>query len=110
MGDIAVKYFPSLFNTGNNEEKSKFHSYINDDNYQDVFDSHATMFHLFKKFLEPGILVSGMSTVWEDTDDCDKQYSCALDIYLITVLSSSCGIIMDRSINAPCHGIFLLME
>ena len=29
---------------------------------------------------------------------------CALDIYLMTELSSSYGIIMDHSINAPGHG------
>ena len=45
-----------------------------------------------------------MSTVWEDTDDCSKQYRCALDIYLMTLLSSSYGIIMDRVINSPDHG------
>ena len=45
-----------------------------------------------------------MSTVWEDTDGCAKQYRCDLDIYLMTMLSSSYGIIIDCSINAPCHG------
>ena len=36
---------------------------------------------------ESGRLVSIMSTVWEDTDDCANKYRCALAIYLITVLS-----------------------
>ena len=45
-----------------------------------------------------------MSTIWEETNDCAKQYRCALDIYLTTVLSNSYGIIMDRAINAPVHG------
>ena len=45
-----------------------------------------------------------MSKVREDTDGCAKQYMCALAIYLMTVLSSSYGIIMDREINAPGHG------
>ena len=51
-----------------------------------------------------------MSTVWGDTDGCDKQYRCALDIYLITVLSYSYGIIIDSSINAPGRGKMLLMD
>ena len=62
------------------------------------------MFYLLKKLFESGILVSGMSTVWEDTDGCAKKYMCALTIYLMTVLSSSYGIMMDRAVNAPCHG------
>ena len=49
-----------------------------------------------------------MSTLWEDTHGCAKQYMCDfaiydLNIYLTTVLSSSYGIIMDRVINAPGH-------
>ena len=45
-----------------------------------------------------------MSTVWEDTYGCAKQYMCALAIYLMIVLSSSYGIIIDSAINAPVYG------
>ena len=62
---------------------------------------HMLIFFIYLKKTESVILVSGMSTVWEDTDGCDNQYMCALDIYLMTVLSYSYGIIMDRAINAP---------
>ena len=48
--------------------------------------------------------MSGMSTIWEDTDCCAKQYICALAIYLMTVLSYLYGITMYRTINAPGHG------
>ena len=44
-----------------------------------------------------------MSTVWEDTDGCSNQYSCALGIYLMAVLSSSYVIIMDSAVNTPGH-------
>ena len=44
-----------------------------------------------------------MSTVWEDTDGCANKYRCALAIYLMTILSYSYGIILDRAINAPVH-------
>ena len=43
--------------------------------------------------------MSGVLTVLEDTDGCAKQYKCALDIYLLTVLSSSYDIIVFRAIN-----------
>ena len=42
-----------------------------------------------------------MSTVQEDTDVCAKKYRCALTIYLMTVLSYSYVIIMDRAMDAP---------
>ena len=43
------------------------------------------MFRLIVVF-QPGTLVTGMSTVWEDTDDRAKQYIRALAIYLMTIL------------------------
>ena len=46
----------------------------------------------------------GISIVWEDTDGCAKQYRWALSIYLMTVLSSSYGIIMNRAIDVLGHG------
>ena len=46
----------------------------------------------------------GMSTVWEDTYSCVNQYRCALTIYLINMLSSSYGIIMDCEINETGYG------
>ena len=64
----------------------------------------------FIYFFESGILVSGMSTVWEDTDGCAKQYRCDFATYLMTILSSSYGIIMDRAINASGHGKMLLID
>ena len=104
MEVIAVEYFPTYINTGNNDKKSEFHSYKSDDNEKDACDSHAHMVHLFKTYLESGRLVSIMSIVWTYTDGCAKQYMSALDIYLINVLSSSYVIIMDRPINKPGHG------
>ena len=60
---IAVEYFPNSFYLGSNE-KSVFHSYISDYNEQDACDSHSHKVNSFKT-IESGILVSGMSTVWE---------------------------------------------
>ena len=50
MEIIAVEYFPTSVDIGNNEDKSEFHSYINDDNEQDAFNLHDHMVHLFKTF------------------------------------------------------------
>ena len=43
MEGIAVEYFPSSFDIGNNIGKYEFHSYISDENEQDACDSHAHM-------------------------------------------------------------------
>ena len=65
---------------------------------------HMLIWFIYLLKIESVILVSGMLKVWEDTDGCSKKYRCALDIYLMNVLSSSYGIIMYRAINAPVHG------
>ena len=58
------------------------------------------MLHLFKKSLYWGFF-HGKSTAWENTGGCTKQYKYALGIYLMTVLSSIFGIIIDFVINVP---------
>ena len=54
--------------------------------------------------MESVISVYVMSTVWEGTDGCAKQYMCALAKYLITVLSYSYSIVLDRANSSPWHG------
>ena len=68
------------------------------------------MFHLFKYKKDSGILVTDVSKVEEVTNGCAKQYICDLAIYLMTVLSSSYFITMDRSVNTPGHGKMLLVD
>ena len=58
--------------------KYEYFSYIINDKKQDACDSHAHMVHLFKKLIEFGILVSGLSTIWEDTDGFAEKYMWAL--------------------------------
>ena len=73
------------------------------DTEQDTRGSHAHIVHLFNKFSELWLLVSGLSTVWEDTYGCAKQYRCYLDIYLMAVLSSVYGILIYLAINKNVH-------
>ena len=54
--------------------------------------------------------MSCVSKGMEDTNGCANQYSCDLDIYLLTVLSSLYGIIMDRTKMHLVMEIMLLME
>ena len=93
-GSNCCLILPNLVDPGNNETKQEFNSYISDKNEQDACDSHANIIYLFKTIIELGLLVSGMLTVWEDTNSCEKQYRCDLALYLLTFLSSLYGVIM----------------
>ena len=65
---------------------------------------HMLIWFIYYFFFESGRLLSGMSTVWEETDDRENKYSNDLAKYLMTVLSYSYVIIMDFKINALGHG------
>ena len=65
---------------------------------------HTVICFIYLKILVSGILVSGMSTVWEYIYGCAKKYRCDFYIYLMTVLSYSYFIIMDFAINTPGRG------
>ena len=43
-------------------------------------------------------------TIWENTDGCAEQYICASALYLMSVMSQTYSIIIDRGIIAPGHG------
>ena len=65
---------------------------------------HMLICLIYIKIFESGIFMSGMSMVWEDTDGCANKYRCTFAVYLMNLLSSSYGIIMNRAINVPGHG------
>ena len=48
--------------------------------------------------------MSGLSTIWKNTDGCTDQYRCDTELYLMSVLSQRHSIIFDRGISAPGHG------
>ena len=45
-----------------------------------------------------------ISTIWENTGGCAEQYRCASAIYLMSFMSQSYCIRIDRGIIAPGHG------
>ena len=74
MEGVVIEYFPNTVDTGSNETISQFRSYISDENEQDACDSHAHTIQLFNiKIIDLGLLVYGISMVWEDTDGCAKE-------------------------------------
>ena len=42
--------------------------------------------------------------MWDQTDGCAKQYRCSIAYYLISYLSKSYQIVIDRAVDTPGHG------
>mmetsp|Transcript_48111 Transcript_48111/g.102792 ORF Transcript_48111/g.102792 Transcript_48111/m.102792 type:complete len:335 (-) Transcript_48111:136-1140(-) len=80
-----------------------FHSHFSDESRQDAATAHAHMIVLFDHLKEIGELIAGL-TVWDDTDGCGKQYRCGTAMYLLSILASTYGIVIDRAVGAPGHG------
>ena len=53
---------------------------------------------------EKQLLTTSISTIWENSDGCAEQYRCASALYLMSVMSQTYSIIIDRGISAPRHG------
>ena len=42
--------------------------------------------------------------MWDQTDGCAKQYRCSIAYYLMSYLSTSYHIVLDRAVDTPGHG------
>ena len=42
--------------------------------------------------------------MWDQTYGCAKQYSCSSDYYMMSYLSTSYQIILNRAVDTPGHG------
>ena len=42
--------------------------------------------------------------LWDQKDRCGKQYRCSIDYYLMSYLSTSYQIVLDRAVDTPGHG------
>ena len=58
--------------------------------------------HYFQKFLRKK-MVRGRTT-WDQTDGCAKKYRCSIAYYLMSHLSTSYQIVIDRSVDTPGYG------
>ena len=81
-----------------------FHSFLSDDIKQDAATTTAHIKQLISLLKKKILLTVSLSTIWENTNDYDKQYRCASTMYLMTVMSQFYSIIIDRSISSPGHG------
>ena len=42
--------------------------------------------------------------MWDQTDGCAKKYRCSIAYYLMSYLSTSYQIVLDRAVDTPGHG------
>ena len=47
-------------------------------------------------------------TIWYQTDGCAKQYRRSISYYLMYFLSKSYQIVLDRDVDTPSHGKYVV--
>ena len=45
--------------------------------------------------------------MWDQKDGCAKQYRCSIAYYLMSYLSQSYQIVLDRPVDTPGHGKYV---
>ena len=107
---IALKDFSAAPHTDINSSTlsrpwhAVFHSFLSDGSKQDAATTTAHSKQLISLLKNKQVLTSSLSTIWENTDGCAEQYRCASSLYLMSVMSKTYFIIIDRGIIAPEHG------
>ena len=81
-----------------------FHSFLSDDRKEDAATTTAHSKLFISLLKNKQVLTTSLSTIWENTDGCAEQYRCASALYLMSVMSQTYSIIIDRGISAPGHG------
>ena len=96
---VAVKFFQS----GDDTTTMEFHFYFSDGKHQDSSVVHNHMSKLIEH-LKVNKILGTNGTLLCTTDGCAAQYRPGTAYYLLSALAVSHGIVIQRSIHAPCHG------
>ena len=78
--------------------------FLSGDSKQDAATTTSHSKRLISFLKNKKILTTSLSTIWENTDVCTEQYRCASAMYLMSMMSQTYSIIIDRGISAPGHG------
>ena len=107
---IALEHFSAApqadinSSTPSRPRHAVFHSFLSDDSKQDAATTTAHRKRLISFLNNKLVLTTSLGKIWENTDGCAEQYRCASALYIISVMSQTYSIIIDRGISAPGHG------
>ena len=81
-----------------------FHSFLSDDSKHDDATNTTHRKRLISLLKNKQVLTISLSTIWENSDGCAEQYIFASALYLMSVMSQTYCIIIDKGIRAPGSG------
>ena len=85
-----------------NDRIREFHLHLSDSKLQNAATTTAHLYTLLAKVFEKKQMIRGR-TRWDQTHGCAKQYRCSIAYYLMSYLSKSYQIVLDRAVDTPGH-------
>ena len=76
---------------------------MSDSKLQNAATTTAHLHTLLENVFEKKKMIRGI-TMGDQTDGCANQYRCYIAYYLISYLSTSYQIVLDRAVDTPSHG------
>ena len=86
-----------------NDMIREFHLHLSDSKLQNDATTTAHLYTLLAKVFEKKQMIRGR-TMWYQAYGCAKQYRCSIAYYLMSYLSTSYQIVLDRAVDTPVHG------
>ena len=86
-----------------NDTIREFHLHLYDSKLQNADTTTAHLYTLLANVFEKKQMIRGRTT-WDQTDVCAKQYRCSIAYYIMSYLSTSYKIVLDRAVDTPGHG------
>ena len=85
----------------------EFHLHLSDSKLQNAATTTANLYKLLANIFEGKKMIRGR-TMWDQTDGCAKQYKCSIAYYLMSYLQKSYQIVLDRAVDTPGHGKYVV--
>ena len=89
------------------ETVREFHLHISDSNLQNDATATAHFYILLARMFEKKQIIRG-GTMWDQKDGYEKQYRCSIAYYMMYFLSKSYQIVLDRAVDTPGHGKYVV--
>ena len=86
-----------------NDTVREFYFHLSDSKLKNSATTTAHPHILLAKHFDKKQMIRG-GTMWDQTDGCAKQYRCSIAYYLMSYLSKSYQIVLDRAVDTPGHG------
>ena len=85
MEGVALEHFNKL--KPSTIPMAQSNSHLSNENYQDASTTATHICIIIKFLLTKQIIDHFLTTAWDHTDSCEKQYQCALAIYILSYIS-----------------------